>query len=63
MIAEDFYNNSIYCSIDIEDIGKYNPPEIFHANFECKRMLVQLMKVFKINKPSVAAFSLLATNF
>ena len=44
------------------DIGKFNPPEVFHSNLECKRMLLQLIKVFKI-KPSVAAFGLLATTF
>ena len=44
------------------DIGKFNPPEIFHVNLECKRMFVQLVKDFRI-KPSVAALSLLATNF
>ena len=47
---------------DDEDIGKFNPPEIFHENVDCKRMLVQLIKVFGI-RPSIAAFSLLATNF
>ena len=57
MIAKEFANNE-----DSDDIGKFNPPEIFHVNIECKRMLVQLIKVFKV-KPSVAAFSLLATGF
>ena len=48
--------------VDNGEIGKFNPPEIFLANIEYKRMLVQLIKVFKI-KPSVAALALLATNF
>ena len=44
------------------NVGKFNPPEVFHVNVECKRMLVQLIIVFKV-KPSVAALSLLATDF
>ena len=61
MIAAEFDDNGGDEEI-IVDIGKFNPPEIFHVNIECKRMLVQLIKVFRV-KPSVAAFSLLATNF
>ena len=53
-IHEEFEDNG--------EIGKFNPPEIFHANIEYKRMLVQLIKVFKM-KPSVATLALLATNF
>ena len=44
------------------EIEKFNPPAIFHENLECKRMLVQLVKDFQV-KPSVAAYSLLATKF
>ena len=47
---------------DSGEVGKFNPPEVFHSNIEYKRMLVQLIKVFKM-KPSVAALALLATNF
>ena len=54
MLVEDEAGN--------EEIGKFNPPDIFHENVECKRMLVQMIKVFGI-LPSIAAFSLLATNF
>ena len=44
------------------EIGKFNPPAVFHSNLKCKQMLVQLIKFFEI-KPSVAAFGLLATSF
>ena len=62
MIAAEFEDNSGEEEEMNMDIGKFNPPEIFHVNIECKRMLVQLIKDFRV-KPSVAAFSLLATNF
>ena len=59
----EYDRNIIDCEFEDDiDIGKFNPPEIFHINLECKRMFVQLVKDFRII-PSVAALSLIATNF